>query len=182
MKLILNALVAIMIVLGFSHAVAHAAEGQEKSSFATNANDFLKNTQRFLVGTIIGMAHGAANKAAENVIDKNSSNARKALHTTTFLASTYAAYKYEPLLSLRFESKPAITVIKSGNKILSVKIQSGKPHLINDNYKLVSLGHGVGQWITETAVDACKNEKFKLNVNLSLGIAFALYALNGVFK
>ncbi|MCL5875703.1 MAG: hypothetical protein M1114_04480 [Candidatus Dependentiae bacterium] len=185
MKLILNALVAIVIVLGFSHAVAHPANAHfnyEKKSFLDDANGFLERTQRFLAGTIIGMTHGITNKAAESQIPENNVKIRQGLHGTTFVAATYLAHTYEPLLSVQVEPKEFVYVDKKEWGNYKIIIKNAKLRVINDNYKLVLLGRGMGQCFTETAVDACQTGTIRPSINLSLAAALLWYSLDYISK
>ncbi|MCL5875946.1 MAG: hypothetical protein M1114_05740 [Candidatus Dependentiae bacterium] len=179
MKLILNALVAIMIVLGFGHAAAHAANAHfnyEKKSLLDDANSFLEKTQRFLVGTIIGMTHGITNKVAESQIPENNIKIRQGLHGATFVAATYLAHTYEPVFSVQIEPKEFIRVDKNEQGNHKIIIKNARLSVINDNYKLVLLGRGVGQCITETAVDACQSGTIRPSINLSLVASLAWYS------
>lgn len=181
MKLILKALVAIMIMLGFGRAVVHAANAHfnyENKSLLDNANNFAEKTQRFLVGTIIGTMHGITNKVAESQIPENNVKTREGLHEATFVAATYLAHQYEPLLSVQIEPKGFVYVDKKEQDNYKIIIKNAKLRVINDNYKLVLLGRGVGQCITETAVDACQNGTIRPSINLSLAAALLWYSLD----
>ncbi|MCL5874943.1 MAG: hypothetical protein M1114_00520 [Candidatus Dependentiae bacterium] len=185
MKLIRNALVAIVIVLGFCHAVTHAANvysNYEKKSFLDDANSFLEKTQRFLAGTIIGTMHGITNKAAESQIPENNTKIRQGLHGATFVAATYLAHTYEPLLSVQIEPKEFIRVDKNEQGNYKIIVKNAKLSVINDNYKLVLLGRGVGQCITETAVDACQNGTIRPSINLPLVASLAWYSWDYISK